>query len=140
LLADISRRAFEQDVSVGAPGPGGPPGYDSAEWQTDIAREALAYLVIEHEGRVVGGLIVFGGRGDYWLGRMFIDPETQGRGLGSEALSRLERTYPDWTRWALETPPWNQRTQGFYERAGYARVGRSESGDVLYEKRAKQAT
>ncbi len=27
-LADISERAFNSDVDCGAPGPGGPPGYD----------------------------------------------------------------------------------------------------------------
>ncbi|MDH5201334.1 MAG: hypothetical protein OEW93_10630, partial [Candidatus Bathyarchaeota archaeon] len=28
-LAYICKRAFDTDVDVGAPGPGGPPGYDS---------------------------------------------------------------------------------------------------------------
>jgi GNAT superfamily N-acetyltransferase len=138
-LARISRRAFEQDVAVGAPEPGGPPGYDSPEWQAQTAREATAYLVVEREGDVVGGLIVFGGHGDYWLGRMFVAPEWQGRGVGTEALHRLEEAYPDWTRWALETPVWNRRTQSFYEKAGYSRVGTSPSGDILYEKRSTRA-
>ncbi len=135
VLAAISRRAFDQDVNLGAPGPGGPPGYDSAEWQTETAGDATAYLVVENDGEVVGGLIVFGSRGDYWLGRMFIDPERQNRGLGSEAIRRLEEAHPDWTRWSLETPSWNRRTQEFYEKAGYSRAGESGSGDILYEKR-----
>ena len=84
VLAEISRGAFDRDVAVGAPGPGGPPGYDSAQWQTQAARDASAYLVVEAEGEVVGGMIVFGANGDYWLGRMFVDPERQNQGLGTE--------------------------------------------------------
>jgi RimJ/RimL family protein N-acetyltransferase len=138
MLAAISRRAFDDDVLHGAPGTGGPPGYDSAEWQAQTASEATAYLTIEVGGSVIGGMIVFGTDGDYWLGRMFIDPDHQGRGLGSEALARLERKYPDATRWSLETPPWNRRNHRFYEKAGYSRAGISRSGDYLFEKELKE--
>ena len=137
IMAAISRRAFESDVLHGAPAEGGPPGYDSADWQLETARAATAYLVIEVEGSAVGGMIVFGASGDYWIGRMFIDPEHQSRGHGSEALARLEREYPDATRWSLETPPWNRRNHGFYEKAGYVRAGVSKSGDYLFEKRRR---
>lgn len=136
VLAAVSRRAFENDVLHGAPEKGGPPGYDSPAWQTETARIATAYLVIEVGGTVVGGVIVFGSDGDYWIGRMFIDPDHQGLGYGSAALAHLEREYADAARWSLETPPWNERNHRFYEKAGYTRVGFSESGDYLFEKRA----
>jgi RimJ/RimL family protein N-acetyltransferase len=139
ILAEVSRRAFEHDVLHGAPGVGGPPGYDSAEWQAQTARMATSYLVIENGGSVIGGIIVFGSDGDYWLGRMFIDPEEQNRGLGSRALALLEQAYPDSIRWSLETPEWNRRNHRFYEKAGYRRVGRSKSGDVLFEKRSTRS-
>jgi RimJ/RimL family protein N-acetyltransferase len=135
VLAAVSQRAFENDVLHGAPEKGGPPGYDSPAWQTETARTATAYLVIEVGGRVVGGVIVFGSGGDYWIGRMFIDPDHQGRGYGLAALASLEREYPEATRWSLETPPWNKRNHRFYEKAGYTRAGTSKSGDYLFEKR-----
>jgi GNAT superfamily N-acetyltransferase len=135
LLAAVSRRAFDNDVLHGAPAKGGPPGYDSADWQIETARAATAYLVIEVGGSVVGGVIVFASGGDYWIGRMFIDPDHQGRGYGSAALAQLELEYPDAIRWALETPPWNERNHRFYEKAGYTRAGLSKSGDYLFEKR-----
>jgi RimJ/RimL family protein N-acetyltransferase len=134
VLAAVSRRAFEGDIHYGAPELGGPPGYDSAKWQQETASAATAYFVVMLEGSVVGGMIVFGSDGDYWLGRMFIDPEHQGRGIGSEAIAQLEREFPDATRWSLETPPWNQRNHTFYEKAGYSRAGISASGDYLFEK------
>ena len=31
-LTDVCKRAFDSDCEIGAPGPGGPPGYDSLEW------------------------------------------------------------------------------------------------------------
>jgi GNAT superfamily N-acetyltransferase len=134
-LAAISRRAFEHDVHYGAPARGGPPGYDAPEWQIRTAGEAAAYCVIEHRGDVVGGMIVFGSNGDYWLGRMFVDPTAQNQGIGARAVNLLEGGFPDARRWALETPQWNTRNHRFYEKLGYARVGLADSGDFLYEKR-----
>ena len=137
-LAVVSRRAFENDVQYGAPEVGGPPGYDSTDWQLTTAEAATAYLVIVVEDSVVGGVIVFGSAGDYWLGRMFIDPDQQGRGIGTRAIAELEREFSDATRWSLETPPWNRRNHSFYQKVGYSRVGTSESGDYLFEKNMKE--
>jgi GNAT superfamily N-acetyltransferase len=133
-LAAISRRAFENDVRYGAPAEGGPPGYDSAAWQQETARAATAYLEIEIEGTIVGGIIVFGTSGEYVVGRMFIEPDQQNRGIGAKAMDLLERRFPDAKRWSLETPPWNRRNHRFYGKVGYARAGRSASGDYLFEK------
>lgn len=32
-LAEVSARAFDNDINYGAPGPGGPPSYKSGVWQ-----------------------------------------------------------------------------------------------------------
>ncbi|MHC4218675.1 MAG: GNAT family N-acetyltransferase, partial [Planctomycetota bacterium] len=140
LVTAVSKRAFENDVECGAPAVGGPPGYDDPQWQARIAGEATAYYVIEDQGSVVGGMIVFGENGDYWLGRMFVDPGTQNRSVGSRAITLLEREFPDARRWALETPRWNTRNHLFYEKTGYARIGQADSGDYLYEKRLAGST
>ena len=53
-----AQRAFDADTAVGAPGPGGPPGYDSAEWH----QAALGWgqvFSITHAEEIVGGAIVF---------------------------------------------------------------------------------
>jgi GNAT superfamily N-acetyltransferase len=139
-LVDISKRAFENDINYGAPKVGGPPGYDSQEWQSDIATEATAYYVILECDNIVGGLIVFGTGGDYWLGRMFVDPECQNRGIGSTAIKLMEAEFPDAYRWRLETPIWNFRNHLFYEKVGYKRVGVAHSGDYLYEKNIDRLT
>lgn len=57
-LAEISKRAFDSDVVCGAPGPGGPPGYDSAPWQREMMKRGDYTKILLGE-RIVGGLIVF---------------------------------------------------------------------------------
>jgi ribosomal protein S18 acetylase RimI-like enzyme len=133
-LADISRRAFDSDVAVGAPGPGGPPGYDSAEWQRQLMGRASAYWKVMLDGRLVGGAIVFAyPRGRYHLARIFLDPDCHRRGLGLGAMEALLAAYPEARVWRLETPPWNLRTRAFYERLGF-RVVRETANDIFFQR------
>ena len=138
-LAEISRRAFDGDVALGAPGPGGPPGYASAQWQAQMMVVGR-YHAVTVDGALAGGAIVFGmGPGHYELGRIFLDPVWQGRGIGKQAMALLFTTYPQARRWTLDTPVWNRRTRHFYESLGFVAVGeRREPGGpnlVLYERR-----
>lgn len=137
-LAEISRRTFDDDSRrfLGQE-PGGPPGYDSAPWQADMMRRGK-YVKILADGRLAGGLIVFRMGGDHYeLGRIFIDPAFQNRGLGGQAMRWIETAFPA-RRWTLDTPTWATRNHHFYEKLGYVRV--REEGDgparlVFYEKR-----
>lgn len=133
-LTSISRRAFESDVLWGASGPGGPPGYDSAEWQAK-AIEFAHYFKIVFNGQIVGGVIVFPkGEGHYELARIFIDPAFHRQGFGRQAMRLVEEAFPDATRWTLDTPRWNTRTPSFYQSLGYTLIGQ-DGGLLLFEKR-----
>lgn len=138
-LARTSRAAFDADVLVGAPGPGGPPGYDSAEW----CRRALAWgrvFVIAEDGRTVGGAILIAHSADWMeLGRVWLEPSVQGRGLGRAVLADLEQRAPAVRRWTLDTPAWNLRNRHFYTRCGYAEVG-IDGDSVRFEKRVEAET
>ena len=46
-LNGISKRAFDSDVSVGAPSPEGPPGYMSVSFHTKMARQGHLYKLIK---------------------------------------------------------------------------------------------
>jgi ribosomal protein S18 acetylase RimI-like enzyme len=138
-LAEISRRAFEHDVNYGAPGPCGPPGYDSAGWQREMIGSGRFFKVLEQD-RLVGGFVLFRLEdGSVEFGRAFLEPECQNRGIGAELLRFAEGVFAETKRLVLDTPSWNLRTQHFYEKGGYVKVGELDTGEgfVLfqYEKR-----
>ena len=138
-LAQISGRAFDNDVHYGAPGLGGPPGYKSAEWQTRMMHLG-DYLKIVLESRIIGGLIVFRKRArEYELGRIFIDPDCQNHGIGTQVTELLWQEYPFAKCWTLGTPAWNCRTRHFYQKVGFTEIGGDGRGGILFERRVVAA-
>jgi len=123
-LAQISRRAFHSDVDVGAPSEeGGPLGYDSPEFQTNLMRWC-DYHKILYDGQIVGGLIVARkGFGHYECARIFVDPIYHNRGIATRAFKLAWQMYADAEVWTLGTPEWNVRTKHFYEKLGFVQVG-----------------
>lgn len=55
-LALVSWRTFDNGVSYGAPGPGGPPGYKSDRWQSKMMRIGKYYKILAND-RIIGGFI-----------------------------------------------------------------------------------
>ncbi len=136
-LARASERAFHDDVHYGAPPgpPGGPPGYNSAAWQKRAMRFGDYYTILA-DGRIIGGIIVLRkGTREYELGRIFIEPEFQNQGIGTQAFEFLWETYPLAKRWTLGTPKWNRRTRHFYAKVGFTEIGEDAHGGVLFERR-----
>ncbi len=136
-LAIISGRAFDNDVNYGAPGPGGPPGYKHEMWQIRMMTRGQYYKIIQDEEAplIIGGFIVFqNSYGDCELGRIFIEPEYQNQGIGTQAMAFMEKAFPEARRWTLGTPAWNLRTQHFYEKAGYVKVRDEGRDGIRYEK------
>jgi RimJ/RimL family protein N-acetyltransferase len=133
-LAQVSKAAFDYDIHYGAPGPGGPPGYDSALWQERMMR-ASDYYKIVMDREIIGGIIVFRKQPrEYELGRIFIAPEYQNQGIGTCAFEWLWKSYPMAKRWTLGTPEWNQRTRHFYKKVGFEELGGDHRGGVLFER------
>ncbi|UCG37140.1 MAG: GNAT family N-acetyltransferase, partial [Candidatus Bathyarchaeota archaeon] len=125
ILTDISKRAFETDVDVGAPEKGGPPGYDSVEeHRAHAATDRFDFLKVLYDGKIIGGIRIFNSRpGEYDISGLFIDPEYHRKGIGSRMFDLLKEKYSDGKKWALETPEWNIRTKNFYEKLGFEQVG-----------------
>lgn len=131
-LAEISKRAFNSDVEVGAPTGGddrasseggGPPGYASPEFQVRMMKFCHYYKMI-YSGQIVGGLIANRKkRGHYQLERIFVEPEYHNRGIGTEAMKQVFAMFPDAEIWTLGTPEWNIRTKHFYEKLGFVQIG-----------------
>ncbi|NHJ14776.1 MAG: N-acetyltransferase, partial [Candidatus Thorarchaeota archaeon] len=105
ILTSTCKSAFDSDSEVGSPGPGGPPGYDSLEWNADkIRNRYLQYYKILIGNDIVGGFIV-GDRGPGYqvCERIWIDPDYMRRGIGKKAFELIWEKYPSADLWTLGT-------------------------------------
>ncbi|GAH04384.1 unnamed protein product, partial [marine sediment metagenome] len=120
---------FHTDSEVfGFEQPGGPPGYDSPEYQ-NWAMRTLTYYKILYDEKIVGGIIIDSGKVDHHiLERIFMDPRYHNKGFATKAMILSINEYPD-VVWTLGTPEWNVRTRHFYEKLGFNQVG-WDDGDV----------
>lgn len=125
-LAEIARRAYDSDAEFGATEPGGPQGYDSAAYYTKSLRFLSCYLILSDEISV-GGVIVGASGLLGTIERIFIDPDNQRQGIGSEAIRLLIQRYPDVALWTIGTPEWNTRTPAFLGGLGFKQVGWEQS-------------
>ena len=144
-LTDVQQQTFDDDSRrfAGRPSGGGPPGYDSVDWTLWAIKTGIYYKILAgpFPPQIVGGVILFDmHRRHFNLGRIFVEPAWQDRGIGSQAIRFIEKTFPYVKRWSLDTPEWATRNHHFYERLGYIKVGEEplEGSNMrlyLYEKR-----
>ncbi len=141
ILTETCRRAFDSDSEFGAPGPGGPPGYDSIEWNTKIIQNKwLQYRKILFGSKIVGGFIA-GNRGPGYqvCERIWVDPDYMRKSIATNAFERVWEKYPSADLWVAGTPEWNVRTNPFYKRLGFVQIGTTHDNPtwngIYYEKR-----
>ena len=133
-LVGISKHAVDSDVKVGANCAGGPPGYSSLPFHTKMARMNCLYKLVDDNGLIVGGAVLFPKEAELNIGRIFVTPGHFRKGYGIFIMQQIETSFPDVKIFTLDTPIWNIRTNAFYQKLGYAEVRRD--GDfVYYEKR-----
>lgn len=140
-LTETCKRAFDSDIEIGAPGPGGPPGYDSITWnESRISNKYLEYYKILVGEQIVGGFIA----GDRGIGyhvceRIWIDPDFMTQGIGTKVFEWVWEKHPSAELWALGTPEWNTRTNPFYQKIGFVLIGKTHDYPTwtgnYYEKR-----
>lgn len=123
-LTEIQRYTFRHDNERKPLGCvlEGPHGHDSVAWNKQMIRDAY-YYVIEYDGRVIGGVIVFAGRTAHCeLGRIYVDPSVQNRGIGQQAMRLVFNEFPQDTLWTVGTPEWAFSNHRFYESIGFHKV------------------
>ena len=123
VLAEISKKAFDTDIDVGAPEEGGPPGYDDPEFQVKVMDYFDCYRILLDDEPVGGVYVASNSPGHKVLERIFVDPDYHRQGIGTRAMELAMERYPEARLWTLGTPEWNVRTTAFYEKLGFAQVG-----------------
>ena len=133
-LTRAMTRAFDEDTRkyLGRE-KGGPPGYDDGKffkkWLFSYD-ESRGHKVLA-DGRVVGGAIVWilpGGNNV--LGTIFIDPDYQGKGVGTRAWQFIEKRYPETKSWKLGTPGYSVGNRYFYEhKCGFRKIKEEETDE-----------
>ena len=133
-IVAISKAAFDSDINMGAPEPGGPPDYDSIPWHMQMLNEGHLLQAVA-DGEIVGGAILFvDDDGEtLYIGRIFIDPAHYRKGYGLSLMELVESHYAGIRKIKLDTPLWNVRTNAFYTKLGYREVKRDEEF-AYYEK------
>ena len=92
-------------------------------------------LAIYHDETMVG-FVMYGREpdGSYWISRLMIDRDHQGRGYGRaavlEVIERLKRE-PDCKEIVLGYTPDNVAAKKLYESLGFEETGLDEEGDMI---------
>ena len=134
VLNSISKQAFDSDAEVGAASRGGPPGYQSVSFHVKMARMNHLFKLVDENGVILGGAILFRQVDTLNIGRIFIDPQHFRKGYGIIMMQKIEALFPDVKVFTLDTPAWNTRTNAFYTRLGYSEAKR-DSDFVYYTKK-----
>ena len=66
---------------------------------------------------------------------LFVDPDYHNRGVATRAFELVWAIYPDAELWMVGTPAWNTRTNYFYQKLGFVKVGTDGEDGVVFEKR-----
>ena len=125
-LAAVMKRAFDDDAQkhLGQES-GGPPGYDDGEffhtWLLPY-EESVGYKIMSGDN-LIGGIIVWIlPEGNNILGTIFVDPDYQDIGVGTQTWTYIEETYPETKSWRLATPTWAAKNHHYYKKCGFKEV------------------
>jgi GNAT superfamily N-acetyltransferase len=114
-----------------------PPGYTSIEMTKYMIRE-LEYFKVMYDGLLVGGIIAtLSGKSYGRIDRIFIDPDHQGKGIGSSVINSIEKEFPYVRVWDLETSSRQLNNHHFYKKMGYVATFEGEE-EYCFVKHIKQ--
>lgn len=137
-LTKVMRRAFDDDAQKHLDEErGGPPGYDNGDffrkWLFGYD-ESIGYKIMA-DGKAIGAFIVWiFDHGKNSLGNIFVDPDFQDKGIGTQAWQFIEATYPQAKSWRLDTPSWATKNHHFYEKkCGFSKIDTKDELFIYYK-------
>lgn len=119
ILIDVAIKAFQEDkIKYGVI----PPEIDTIEWHVANIVNGMYYKIVLNDN-IIGAINLYDlGNNSVRIGSIFIDPEYQNQGIGTESIKFIEKKYPNTKKWSLDTPYQNYRNHHFYEKHGYVKV------------------
>ena len=137
VFTEIMKRAFNEDAKRHLnEETGGPPGYDTGEFlrKWALGQGSQSFKILR-DSQPIGVFIVWINENhENFLGNMFIDPELQDRGIGTQVWKFIESEYPDTLIWRTETPGYSKRNHNFYvNKCGFKIVRIENPGDKYEE-------
>ncbi|CAI8809056.1 MULTISPECIES: GNAT family N-acetyltransferase [Bacillus] len=140
-LTEIKKRTFDEEAKKWLPNQENitdyniqPPGYSSIEMTKYMIKE-LNYFKVIYNKTIVGGIIVtISGKSFGRIDRIFVDPDSQGKGIGSKVIDLIEKEFPNVRAWDLETSSRQLNNHYFYEKMGYQATFKTED-EYCYIKR-----
>jgi len=139
-LVEIQKRAFKRLYGI-YHDKGNPYLRGSDEIVQWLNRPNCYVYKIIADGLLCGGVSFFERReGEFYLARIYILPEMQGKGIAPTAISLCESQFPQAKRWFLDFPVNENMNRRCYEKAGYKDTGerREQSNGAItlaiYEK------
>lgn len=129
-LLEIQKKAFVDDLLKYQDHEGSPVNEPIERLRKKI--ELFLYYTIWLNDEIIGGIDIRDlGDGKFRLNRIFISPEYQGKGLGTQVMQLIEVEFPRAVQWSLDTPYLNIKNHHFYEKLGYIKVGEHEITEKL---------
>ncbi|MFS8354879.1 GNAT family N-acetyltransferase [Bacillus nitratireducens] len=132
-LTEIKKRTFDEEAKKWLPNQENiidyniqPPGYSSIEMTKYMIKE-LNYFKVIYNKTIVGGIIVtISGKSFGRIDRIFVDPDSQGKGIGSKVIDLIEKEFLNVRAWDLETSSRQLNNHYFYEKMGYQATFKTE--------------
>lgn len=117
-LTLIMKKSFDEDTKIHlGRETGGPSGYDNGDFlrKWGLNRNSTQYKIIMDK-QIIGGVILWinNETNHNILGTIFLDPQFQSKGLGTEIWNKIEKMYPNTIVWNTETPIFSHRNHNFY--------------------------
>ena len=92
-------------------------------------------FTILEDGEIVGGifyvlagstLFVTLGEGEYYIGRVYIRPDRQSRGIGRQAILLCEKKFPNAKKFYIDFPTELEKNRRCYYAAGFRPAGKEK--------------
>jgi ribosomal protein S18 acetylase RimI-like enzyme len=81
------------------------------------------YTILILDSIIGGAELRLDSESECYINRIFLLPEFQNKGLGTQIMTYFENEFPKVEKWTLCTPHKNYRNHHFYEKLGYKKVG-----------------